>query len=160
MIKANIELWYLMYMNMVPSTVEVPYTTWLFLATDLWWNCVRQCQDVRRYDWQLSCAWVYGNTPMCPVGTAAAGRHGGTVVSLSLCGALGGTMFTQEMQTLFLLLVHKYCTLFNRMCTVLFLIQITNWQLQIPLFHSMLKFVIYFKLKWWLIFSHIYHIFK
>ena len=27
MIKANIEIWYLMYMNMVPSTVEVPYTT-------------------------------------------------------------------------------------------------------------------------------------
>ena len=36
MIKANIELWYLMYMNMVPSTVEVPYTKFLPLLEKMY----------------------------------------------------------------------------------------------------------------------------
>ena len=63
MIKANIELWYLMYMNIVPSTVEEPYTTFppilekMHVINDENWMNTQVGYEPEVYYWEWIQTW-------------------------------------------------------------------------------------------------------
>ena len=75
--------------NLMVLLYNIVKWSWLFLATDLWWNCVRQCQEVRRYD--FSCQ-VRGCMESRRCVLSVRRRQSGTVARWCLCGALGGTV--------------------------------------------------------------------